>query len=247
MTAGPTPLPPEVSQVQAEPILYHRAPAFIEVYARCLQRLKMVFETENDVLCFASSGSGGMESAVANLGGAGPAVVASCRQVRRALGRAERSLRRAVRALRRRLGDKVEPAELERVLSENEGTKVVFTTLSETSTGVVNESRRLPRSRTQRQRSSSSTRSRPRRVPCCPGRVGRRCASSRLAEGADVPARPRLRKPQRARARAAPASVPAAASTSTGRRPRRASARIRRTARSPRRCRSSWPSTSRSA
>ena len=40
MTAGPTPLPPAVSQVMAEPILYHRAPAFIEVYARCLERLK---------------------------------------------------------------------------------------------------------------------------------------------------------------------------------------------------------------
>ena len=51
MTAGPTPLPPAVSQVMAEPILYHRAPAFIEVYARALERLKRVFQTENDVLC----------------------------------------------------------------------------------------------------------------------------------------------------------------------------------------------------
>ena len=51
MTAGPTPLPPEVSQVMAEPILYHRAPAFIEVYARVLERLKGVFQTENEVLC----------------------------------------------------------------------------------------------------------------------------------------------------------------------------------------------------
>ncbi len=31
MTAGPTPLPPAVSQVMAEPILNHRAPAFIEI------------------------------------------------------------------------------------------------------------------------------------------------------------------------------------------------------------------------
>jgi len=79
MTAGPTPLPPAVSQVMAEPILYHRAPAFIEVYERCLERLKMVFQTGNDVLCFAASGTGGMESAVANLVRAGePALVASC-------------------------------------------------------------------------------------------------------------------------------------------------------------------------
>src|SRR5215212_3379846 len=79
MTAGPTPLPPAVSQVMAEPILYHRAPAFIEVYSRCLDRLKVVFQTRNDVLCFAASGSGGMESAVANLVRPGePALVASC-------------------------------------------------------------------------------------------------------------------------------------------------------------------------
>ena len=58
MAAGPTPLPPRVSQVMAEPILYHRAPAFVEVYARCLDRLKGVFQTQNDVLCFAVFGVG---------------------------------------------------------------------------------------------------------------------------------------------------------------------------------------------
>src|SRR3954447_22081247 len=79
MAAGPTPIPPKVSQVQAEPILYHRAPAFIEVYARVLERLKTVFQTDSDVLCFGSSGTGGMESAVANLVRPGTKVlVASC-------------------------------------------------------------------------------------------------------------------------------------------------------------------------
>ena len=79
MTAGPTPLPPAVSQVMAEPILYHRAPAFIEVYERVLERLRDVFQTDNEVLCFASSGTGAMESAVANLIGPGDtALVASC-------------------------------------------------------------------------------------------------------------------------------------------------------------------------
>ena len=75
MAAGPTPLPPAVSQVMAEPILYHRAPAFIEIYARALERLRPVFGTENQVLSFAASGSGAMESAVANLVGPGEAVV----------------------------------------------------------------------------------------------------------------------------------------------------------------------------
>ena len=58
MTAGPTPLPPAVSQVMAEPMLYHRAPAFVEVYARVLERLKEVFQTENEVLLFAARAPG---------------------------------------------------------------------------------------------------------------------------------------------------------------------------------------------
>src|SRR5215203_5158128 len=79
MTAGPTPLPPAVSQVMAEPMLYHRSPAFIEIYARVLDALKRVFQTSGDVLLFAASGTGAMESAVANLARPGePALVASC-------------------------------------------------------------------------------------------------------------------------------------------------------------------------
>src|SRR5512133_594158 len=50
LTAAPTPLPPRVSQVMAEPILYHRAPAFVEIYARVLERLPRIFATENEIL-----------------------------------------------------------------------------------------------------------------------------------------------------------------------------------------------------
>jgi aspartate aminotransferase-like enzyme len=139
MTAGPTPLPPAVSQVQAEPILYHRAPAFIEVYARCLDRLKGVFQTENEVLCFGSSGSGGMESAVANLAAAGPALVASCGKFGERWVDLNEAFGVQFAHLDAGWGNRVEPAELERALAANQGTKVVYTTLSETSTGVVND------------------------------------------------------------------------------------------------------------
>jgi aspartate aminotransferase-like enzyme len=139
MTAGPTPLPPAVSQVQAEPILYHRAPAFIEVYARCLDRLKGVVQTENEVLCFASSGSGGMESAVANLAAAGPALVASCGKFGERWVELNAAFGADFQHLDAGWGSRVEPADLERALASNPGTKVVYTTLSETSTGVVND------------------------------------------------------------------------------------------------------------
>src|SRR3712207_440044 len=56
-TAGPTPVPPAVSQAMAAPMLYHRAPAFDELYDRVLARLPRVFVTKNPVLAFAASGS----------------------------------------------------------------------------------------------------------------------------------------------------------------------------------------------
>jgi serine---pyruvate transaminase len=140
MTAGPTPLPPAVAQVMAEPIMYHRAPAFVEVYARCLDGLKKVFQTENEVLCFASSGSGAMESAVANLVRPGkPALVASCGKFGERWAELCEAFGADLVHHDAGWGSKVEPEDLDRLLTENSGIEVAFTTLSETSTGVVND------------------------------------------------------------------------------------------------------------
>src|SRR5918997_3682182 len=144
MTAGPTPLPPAVSQVMAEPMLYHRAPAFVEVYARVLERLKLVFGTANEVQVFASSGSGAMESAVANLVRPGqPALVASAGKFGERWAELCDAFGAELVHLEAGWGNRVDPSELDRVLSESPGVEVVFTTLSETSTGVVNDVRAL--------------------------------------------------------------------------------------------------------
>jgi aspartate aminotransferase-like enzyme len=139
MTAGPTPVPPRVSQVMAEPILYHRAPAFIEIYARVLERLPAVFATSNDVLTFAASGSGAMESAVSNLVRPGdPALVASCGKFGERWKEMCDTFGAATHHLDAGWGSRVEAADLDRALAES-GAKVAFTTLSETSTGVMND------------------------------------------------------------------------------------------------------------
>ena len=144
MTAGPTPLPPAVSQVMAEPMTYHRAPLFIEVYARVLSRLKDVFQTVNAVQVFTSSGTGGLESAVANLVRPGePALVASCGK----FGERWFELCEAYGAetihWETEWGRKVDPAALDERLREHPAVELVFTTFSETSTGVVNDIREL--------------------------------------------------------------------------------------------------------
>jgi aspartate aminotransferase-like enzyme len=144
MTAGPTPLPPAVSQAMAQPMLYHRAPAFVEVYARALRRLEAVFQTENDMLVFAASGSGAMESAVANLVRPGePALVASCGKFGERWAEICDAYGARTVHWETEWGRKVEPAGLDRVLAENAGVDVVFTTFSETSTGVLNDVREL--------------------------------------------------------------------------------------------------------
>ncbi|HEY7835987.1 MAG TPA: hypothetical protein VIB59_00890, partial [Solirubrobacteraceae bacterium] len=61
-TPGPTPVPPEVLAATAEPIVHHRGSDFRVLYERTLIRLREVFRTSSDVLLFAASGSGAMDS-----------------------------------------------------------------------------------------------------------------------------------------------------------------------------------------
>ena len=63
---GPSPIPPNVLLAMAEPIIHHRAPAYIKVLEEVREGLKYLFQTKNEVLIFASSGTGAMEGAVTN-------------------------------------------------------------------------------------------------------------------------------------------------------------------------------------
>jgi aspartate aminotransferase-like enzyme len=145
MTAGPTPLPPQVSQVMAEPIAYHRAPAFVEVYAAALARLREVFQTQNQVLSFASSGTGAMESAVANLVVPGePVAVASAGKFGERWLQLCRAYGAEVAHLDVEWGEAIAPERLEATIAAmKRPPKAVFVTQSETSTGVVHDVRAL--------------------------------------------------------------------------------------------------------
>ncbi len=66
LAPGPTPVPPDVLLRMAEPIIHHRAPAFSELFERVREGLKYVFQTKNEVIVLASSGTGAMESAISN-------------------------------------------------------------------------------------------------------------------------------------------------------------------------------------
>jgi len=134
-TPGPTPVPPEVLAAMAQPMIHHRGSDFRALYERCLGRLREVFRTESDVLMFVASGTGGMESATANLCAPGERVLVVSAGY---FGERWAALARAygcdVDELRYEWG--AMPA-ADDVAERAAGAKAVFLTQSETSTGVV--------------------------------------------------------------------------------------------------------------
>jgi serine---pyruvate transaminase len=138
-TPGPTPVPPEVLAATAEPIVHHRGSDFREVYERVLSRLQDVFRTKEQVLLFSASGTGAMESAVANLAREGDrvaVVVAGAFGERWTKICAQYGL--DVTRIDYEWGEVPDPAEIGSAVSES-GAGVVFCTQSETSTGVVTD------------------------------------------------------------------------------------------------------------
>src|SRR5471032_515976 len=64
---GPTPLPARVVRSASRPMINHRGPEFAVVMNDVTGGLRWALKTENDVLIYPCSGTGGLEAAVVNL------------------------------------------------------------------------------------------------------------------------------------------------------------------------------------
>jgi len=136
-TPGPTPVPPEVLAATAEPMVHHRGSDFRVVYERALARLREVHRTQAQVLLFAASGTGAMDSAAANLTSAGEraaVVTAGAFGERWAAICEQYGL--DVQRIAYEWGEIPNVEEIGDAVAES-GARVVFCTHSETSTGVV--------------------------------------------------------------------------------------------------------------
>ncbi len=141
ITPGPTPIPPEVSEAMARPLLHHRSPDFKVLLEETLGRLAQVFATAAPPLMFAGSGTSAMESAVANMLSPGDRVL-----VASAGNFGERWLK-ICRAYgldpvhhRQEWGERLDPGA---IAERADGCLAVFVTHSETSTGVVHDVRAI--------------------------------------------------------------------------------------------------------
>ena len=140
MTPGPTDIPPDVLLEAAQPSMHHRTPQFSKILVEASKGLREIFQTKGDVLTLFSSGTGGMEAAVANLVLPGEKVlVASIGNFGERWGKIVAAFGGTVEKLYYPWGEAVKPDAVEKKLKANPGIKLVFTQHNETSTGVVND------------------------------------------------------------------------------------------------------------
>lgn len=140
LTPGPTPLPEQVLEAMARPIIHHRTPQFQAVLKEAAEGLKYVFQTANNVYILASSGTGAMEAAVANLlSSQDTALVVQAGKFGERWSELCRAYGVNTEIIEVEWGKAVEPSLVQKRLKENPRIQAVFTTLCETSTGVTSD------------------------------------------------------------------------------------------------------------
>ena len=140
LTPGPTPLPAQVCEALSRPIIHHRTPQFQAILKEATEGLKYVFQTKNDVFILASSGTGAMEAAVANLLSPGElALTVEGGKFGERWTEICKGYAINTEIIQVEWGKAVDPQEIAKRLKANPKIKAVFTTLCETSTGVSND------------------------------------------------------------------------------------------------------------
>ena len=144
LAPGPTAVPPEILLAMAQPMVHHRSKDFEPIVASVKEDLKWLFQTRQDVMILASSGTGGMESAIANVLSPGDRIIAinggkfGERWVK--MGQAYGL---QVDEIKVEWGRAVDPGLIEQRLKQNPATKAVFVQASESSTGVAHDVKTL--------------------------------------------------------------------------------------------------------
>ena len=136
LTPGPTPVPERLSLRMARPIVHHRSPEFEAVFARVREGLSWLFQTKQDVLVFAASGTGAMEASFVNFLRKGDtAVVVDGGKFGERWVQMPRTFGLNAIEIRLRWGEALKVEQLRDALRSHPGTKAVYLTQSEAIPG----------------------------------------------------------------------------------------------------------------
>ena len=136
---GPTPVPRDILEAVAHPMVNHRGREFAALITRVAERLKDWFQTSNDVLILSASGTGALESAVVSTLSPGDKVLSvSIGAFGERFAAIADTYGAEVIPLQYEWGHAARPDDVRQALAEHPDVKAVLVTHNETSTGVTN-------------------------------------------------------------------------------------------------------------
>jgi aspartate aminotransferase-like enzyme len=139
-TPGPIDIPEDVLQAGAKPLVYHREEKFQQLLSNIADKLKKIIYSNGKVFFFTSSGTGAMEAACCNiLSSKDKPIVAVCGKFgERWLELCEMYKIEPI-VVKEEYGKSIEPEKIEKILKKINKPTVLFTTLTETSTGALDD------------------------------------------------------------------------------------------------------------
>lgn len=140
MTPGPVHLDSEVLLAGARPLSHHRTTDFSPIYADCVERLKKIFGTSQRLYLTTSSGTGVMETAIANLFNDGETVLCVDTGIfGQRFAKIAEAFRLKVVVIKCEDGKRVRVEQIAEALEKHPEIVGITVTFNETSTGIMND------------------------------------------------------------------------------------------------------------
>jgi aspartate aminotransferase-like enzyme len=138
LAPGPTPVPETVNLEMAAPMVHHRTPQFSKIFGEAAECAKYLFQTKQDVLILASTGTGGMEGCITNLFSPGDKVlVVNGGKFGERWGKISESYGLKPVWINVEWGQAVDPKEVKAALDKDKDIRGILVQASETSTSVA--------------------------------------------------------------------------------------------------------------
>ena len=135
LAPGPTPVPEIISLEMAAPMVHHRTPQFSKIFGEAAEDAKYLFQTQQDVLILASTGTGGMESCITNLFSPGDKVlVVNGGKFGERWGKISEAYGLVPVWLNVEWGQAADPAQVKAMLDKDKDIRAILVQASETST-----------------------------------------------------------------------------------------------------------------
>ena len=139
-TPGPVDLPEDVIKETAQPLIYHREEKFQKLLAEIADKLKKIIYSNEKIFFFTSSGTGAMEAACCNiLSSSDVPIVAICGKFGERWYELCKSYKIEPIVIKEEYGKSIKPEKIEQTLKQLKKPTIVFTTLTETSTGALHD------------------------------------------------------------------------------------------------------------